>query len=101
MTGRRGASTTEYVLLISVIIVAIIAVGLTLQIGFHEGVGEVASDVKALLSGEGNDAVAARDDGDGTSCPYVFDPRTGRYHDTADGGYLMVSFRDAEEAGCD
>jgi Flp pilus assembly pilin Flp len=100
MFGRRGASTTEYVLLISVIIVAIVAVGLTLQTGFHEGVAELAEDVKVLLAGEGNDAVAARD-GDGvSSCPFVYDPRTGRYHDTSDGGYLMVSFRDAEEAGC-
>ncbi len=100
MFGRRGASTTEYVLLLSVLIVAIVAAGLTLQSGFHEGVGEVASDVKALLSGEGNEDLAGREGDDATSCPYVYDPRTGRWHDTSDGGYLMVAFSDAEDAGC-
>lgn len=100
MFGRRGASTTEYVLLISVIIIAIVAAGLAFQSAFHEGVGELASDVKQLLSGDGNEAVAARDGDASTSCPFVYDPRTGRYHDTSDGGYLMVSFRDAQEAGC-
>ena len=100
MSGRRGASTTEYVLLISVIIVAIVSAGLALQSGFHEGVSEVAQDVKVLLSGEGNEAVASRDESASAGCPFVYDPRTGRWHDTSDGGYLMVGFSDAADAGC-
>lgn len=100
MFGRRGASTTEYVLLISVIIVAIVAAAYVLVPMFEEGTDAVAQDVKALLAGEGNEAVAARGGESSSSCPYTFDPRTGRWHDTSDGGYLMVSFRDAGEAGC-
>jgi Flp pilus assembly pilin Flp len=100
MTGRRGASATEYMLLISVILVALVAAAYVFVPIFGEGVEAVAQDVEALLSGEGNDAVASRDDAASSDCPYTFDPRTGRYHDASDGGYLMVSFSDAEQAGC-
>jgi uncharacterized protein (UPF0333 family) len=100
MFGRRGVSTTEYVLLLSVIVIAIVAAAFVFVRGFQEGTQGVAEDVKALLSGEGNEAVASRDEGTSGSCPFVFDPRTGRYHDESDGGYLMVSFSDAADAGC-
>ncbi len=100
MYGRRGASTTEYVLLLSVLIIAIVAAAFVFVPMFQGGVAAVAQDVKALLEGEGNDAVASREEGASSECPYVFDPRTGRYHDTSDGGYLMVAFSDAESAGC-
>ncbi len=100
MFGRRGASTTEYVLLLSVIIIAIVAAAFVFVPVFQEGVAAVADDVKALLSGEGNDAVASREDAGSGECPFVYDPRTGRFHDTSDGGYLMVAFSDAEAAGC-
>jgi len=99
MSGRRGASTTEYVLLISVLIIAIVAAAYIFRYAFQEGVAGLAGDVKALLEGEGNAAVAGREDAPG-ACPFVFDPRTGRWHDTSDGGYLMVSFHDAAESGC-
>jgi Flp pilus assembly pilin Flp len=101
MFSRRGASTTEYVLLISVIIVAIVAAGYVFVTGFGEGVAALAGDVQILLEGGGNESIAARDDASSSSCPYTFDPRTGRYHDESDGGYLMVSFADASHAGCD
>jgi hypothetical protein len=100
MTGRRGASVTEYMLLISVILVAMVAAAYVFVPIFGEGVELVALDVEALLRGEGNDAVASREDAGSSDCPYTFDPRTGRYHDTSDGGYLMVSFADASDAGC-
>ncbi len=101
MTGRRGVSTTEYMLLVSVIIIAVVAAAFVIVPIFSEGVAAVAEDVKALLEGEGNDAVASREDASDGSCPFVFDSRTGRYHDESDGGYLMVSFSDASDAGCD
>ncbi len=100
MYGRRGVSTVEYTLLISVIIIAMVAAAFVLVPIFQEGVAAVAEDVEALLSGEGNDAVASRDDAASGDCPFTFDPRTGRFHDESDGGYLMVSFSDAEQAGC-
>lgn len=101
MTGRRGVSTTEYMLLVSVIVLGVVAAGFVLVPIFSEGVAAVAEDVKAMLEGEGNDAVASREDAADGSCPYTFDPRTGRYHDESDGGYLMVAFSDASAAGCD
>jgi len=99
MSSRRGVSTTEYLILISVIVVGLAAAAIVFQIALHTGVDALAQDVKVLLEGGGNEAVAGRE-GE-SSCPYVFDPRTGRYHDTSDGGYLMVAFSDAHEAGCD
>ncbi len=100
MFGRRGASTTEYVLLLSVLIIAIVAAAFVFVPVFSEGVAAVAEDVAALLKGEGNDAVAAREGAGAGECPFTYDPRTGRFHDESDGGYLMVSFSDAEQAGC-
>jgi hypothetical protein len=102
MTGRRGSSTTEYMLLISVLVVALVVAAFVFVTGLREGVGSLAQGVKGMLEGQGNEAVAGRDDGAAsTECPYTFDPRTGRYHDTSGGGYLMVSFADARSSGCD
>lgn len=101
MTGRRGSSTTEYMLLISVLIVAIVAAAIVFTAAFREGVDALAQDVKVMLEGGGNEAVAGREDGAASSeCPYTFDPRTGRWHDESGGGYLMVSFSDASASGC-
>ncbi|MFH1467532.1 MAG: hypothetical protein ABIO70_24315 [Pseudomonadota bacterium] len=102
MTGRRGSSTTEYMLLISVLIVAIVAGAYVFAFAFREGVDALAQDVRGMLEGQGNEAVAGRDDGAASGeCPYTFDPRTGRYHDESGGGYLMVSFADAHSSGCE
>ncbi len=97
--SRRGVSTTEYALLVAVLIVAIVACAYLMRGGFNQGVRELGDDVQVLLGGEGNAATPSRTSS-GTECPYTFDPRTGRYHDESDGGYLMVSFNDAAAAGC-
>ncbi len=97
-TRRRAASTTEYLLLISVIAIALLAACYVFVPVFSQGVQSLASDVKALLLGEATEASAANEVPEG-DCPYVFDSRTGRWHDTQN-DYLMVSFSDAEEAGC-
>ena len=45
----RGQSTVEYMLLISVIVIAIVAAAYIFVPTFQEGVKELADDVKAML----------------------------------------------------
>lgn len=96
MRRRQGATATEYMLVLSVIVIAVIA-GAFIFIGpFREGVLRLGKDVKALLSGEPQNQLPTDVAG---SCPYTFDPRTGRWHDP-NAGYAMVGFSDAKDAGC-
>ncbi len=107
MSKRRGVSTVEYVLLISVILVALLVAAYVFVPGFVGGVDEVADDVAELLGGDGASSTGdgpavgppGPSDGDGSDCPFTFDSRTGRWHDQGN-DYLMVSFAEAADAGC-
>jgi uncharacterized protein (UPF0333 family) len=48
--SRRGQSTVEYLLLISVIVIAIVAAAYIFVPTFQEGVNNLALDVKDILS---------------------------------------------------
>jgi Flp pilus assembly pilin Flp len=47
---ESGQSTTEYMLLISVIVIAIVAAAYTFVPTFKQGVSALATDVKQMLS---------------------------------------------------
>ncbi len=47
---RRGQSTTEYMLLISVVVLAILAAAYTFLEPFQAGVGELGNDVSYSLA---------------------------------------------------
>jgi len=96
---RRGVAVTEYLLLLSVLVIALVAAAWVVVPVFGEGVAAVGADVGDLLVGKGNAAVPARATTATGTCPYTFDPRTGRWHD-AENDYLMVSFAEAAAQGC-
>ena len=48
--GRKGQSTTEYMLLISVIVIAIVAAGYVFVPVFQAGVSSLGDDVSSSLS---------------------------------------------------
>lgn len=48
--SRRGQSTTEYMLLISVVVLAILAAAYTFLEPFQDGVGELGNDVSYSLA---------------------------------------------------
>jgi hypothetical protein len=85
-------------LILSVIVVGIVAAGYLLIPMFRSGVASLGGDVYSILAGEGIGETPGRVT-DASSCPYTFDSRTGRWHDT-EHDYLMVSFADASDAGC-
>lgn len=93
---RSGVGVTEYMLLISVLVVAIVAIGWTFAPTFRTGTYSLANDIKNILMGEDTTDTPDRNVGE---CPYVFDSRTGRWHDP-DAGNLMVSFDEAQSSGC-
>lgn len=99
MAHRRGQTATEYVMMLSVIVCGIVAAAYIFIPGFTEGVETLGRDIKRILSGEGDPHNIVDGGNDDTICPYVFDPRTGRWHDP-EADYLMVSFSDASGANC-
>ena len=96
MHRRRGVTTTEYMMLLSVLVVSIVAAAFIFVPAFKDGVLSLSSDVSAILSGESTNSNIPS--GTQSTCPYVFDSRTGRWHEPDN--YLMVSFSDAADAGC-
>jgi len=48
--GRQGQSTTEYMLLISVIVIAVVAAGYAFVGSFQDGVEVLGSEVSKTLS---------------------------------------------------
>lgn len=50
LRDEDGQTTTEYMLLISVIVIAIVAAGYAFVPEFQQGVADLARDVKQMLS---------------------------------------------------
>ena len=99
MRRRQGATATEYMLVLSVIVVAIVLAAFFFVGPFRMGVLKLAQDVRGILAGENPNIGSREEVVSSTSCPYVFDSRPGRWHDP-EAGYTMVPFRDAGDAGC-
>lgn len=97
--STRGQATVEYMLILSVVVIAIVACAFIIVPIFRSGTASLGEDVAALLRGEGNAAVPGREPSTSSSCPYTFDSRTGRWHDES-ADYTMISFADASAEGC-
>ncbi|MBN1335973.1 MAG: hypothetical protein JXB39_08440 [Deltaproteobacteria bacterium] len=97
--NRRGVAVTEYVLVLGVLVVGLVGTAWVFLPAFREGVSAVGSDLGGLLAGQGRPSIRADTPVRSEVCPYTFDPRTGRWHDT-ERDYLMVSFAEAAAHGC-
>ena len=97
--NRRGAAVPEYVLLLAVLLVALVAAAWTFVPAASEGVEALGARIGDRLGTWGQRAAPARAVPSPLPCPYAFDPRTGRWHDPAR-GYRMVSFAEAASQGC-
>ena len=49
--GEEGQTATEYMLIISVVVIAVVAAAYTFVPTFQQGVADLASDVKTILDG--------------------------------------------------
>lgn len=95
--SRAGVATTEYV----IVLFAIAVILVTVVTGF----GGTVKSLWANTLDEGLTQLSAAADGIGdmddsaASCPYSYDPGTGRWHDPAN-GYGFVTFDEAAAANC-
>lgn len=91
--SRRGTTSSELVLMLSVILVAVVGAATVLAPIFAEGVMDLSLDVKAMLSGDGlgngqgggGDPGGGGDDGGG-SAPEFPDPNPGPFSSDDSGG---------------
>ena len=49
--GEEGQTATEYMLIISVVVIAVVAAAYTFVPTFQQGVADLAEDVKTILDG--------------------------------------------------
>ena len=96
--SSRGASTTEYTILL--VGLAVVCIGIVtsygqsvhdLWAGENNLVGGFDTLSDGLGDGEGSEG------GEGPECPYSFNDSTGRWHNADN---EMVSFEDASNSGC-
>lgn len=107
--NERGQTTTEYILSIGVIVIAVVSAAYLFVPTFKDGVNSLVNDISSRVSSATDSRGSISNptalpttgsrSGSGSECPYIFDPRTGRWHDP-DNHYLMVTFAEARAAGC-
>jgi hypothetical protein len=59
LAGRSGQAASEYMMVVSVLVIAVVAVAYTFVPSFHHGVNDLASSVRVRLEKHGQSSMAA------------------------------------------